>query len=203
MGPLALIGDDAAIWGSVLNPKSYCPDLVALRGRHNEDSFSKWVTEKVLLKLFLCGCAHWKKISRRYGAVGYHDSTLLRVTFWITSILASLLPIASIAILYFVKSMAARLGIIAAFNLILSLCLTAFTTAKRTDVFAVAAAYVSTGEREASFYATPNTIIDSPQSKLSLSARMATIRLIAAAVKGFACRADNIGKGNRRDLRIA
>lgn len=141
MGPLALIGDDAAIWGSVLNPTSYCPDLVALRGRHNEDSFSKWVTEKMLLKLFLCGCAHWKKVSRRYGAVGYHDSTLLQVTFWITSILASLLPIASITILCFVKSMAARLGVIAAFNLILSLCLTAFTTAKRTDVFAVAAAF--------------------------------------------------------------
>ena len=142
MGPLALIGDDASVWGSALNPKSHCPDLVALRGRHSEDSFSKWVTEKVILKLFFCGCARWKKISRRYGAVGYHDSALLRVTFWIISILASLLPIASITVLYLVHSMAARLGIIAAFNLILSLCLTEFTTAKTTDVFAVAAAYV-------------------------------------------------------------
>lgn len=143
MGPLALIGDDASVWGSALNPKSHCPDLVALRGRHSEDSFSKWVTEKVILKLFLCGCARWKKISRRYGAVGYHDSALLRVTFWITSMLASLLPIASITVLYLAHSMAARLGIIAAFSLMLSLCLIAFTTAKTIDVFAVAAAYVS------------------------------------------------------------
>ncbi|OMP83492.1 hypothetical protein BK809_0004873 [Diplodia seriata] len=37
--------------------------------------------------------------------------------------------------------MKARLGMIAVFNLLLSICLTAFTTARRIDVFAVAAAF--------------------------------------------------------------
>jgi hypothetical protein len=39
--------------------------------------------------------------------------------------------------------MLARLAIIATFNVVVSLCLMAFTTAKRLDVFAVAAAYVT------------------------------------------------------------
>ena len=142
MGPLAFIGDDAAIWGSTEHPKSYCPDLVTLRSRRREDSFSNWVTEKVVLKLFSYGCARLKKASRVYGVVGYKDSKVLRVTFWITTVLASLLPIASIAVLYCVQSILARLTVIAIFNLLVSLCLTAFTTAKRTDIFSVTAAYV-------------------------------------------------------------
>ena len=74
---------------------------------------------------------------------GFKDSTLLQVTFWITTVIASLLPIASISVLCCVHSMLARLAIIAIFNVVVSLCLIAFTTAKRLDVFAIAAAYVT------------------------------------------------------------
>jgi len=74
--------------------------------------------------------------------VGIDDSSIYRVTSWLTSIIASLIPIASIVVLYSVGSMKARLGIIAAFNLLISTCLSTFTNAKRSEVFAVTAAYV-------------------------------------------------------------
>lgn len=143
MGPLALAGDDAPIWGSTKEPKSFCPDLITLRPRHNEDTFSRWITERAIIKLFKCGCHRLMKVSRIHGVPGFKDSTLLQVTFWITTVIASLLPIASISVLYYVHSMLARLAIIATFNVVVSLCLMAFTTAKRLDVFAVAAAYVT------------------------------------------------------------
>jgi hypothetical protein len=53
-----------------------------------------------------------------------------------------LIPIASIVVLYQVQSMSARLGIIAAFNVLVAVCLMGFANAKRAEVFAISAAYV-------------------------------------------------------------
>jgi hypothetical protein len=142
MGPLALCGEDATIWGSVLDRKSHKPDLVALRPRAKKDAFSEWAAENTIFNLFKCGCVRFMKPSRVHGTVGYEDTTIYRITYWITSILASLIPIASIVVLYFVDSMPARLGIIAMFNVLVSVCLMAFANAKRAEVFAVTAAYV-------------------------------------------------------------
>ncbi|KAH8702836.1 hypothetical protein GQ44DRAFT_732716 [Phaeosphaeriaceae sp. PMI808] len=140
MGPLALTGDDARIWGSVLDRKSHAPDLIALRPRANEDTFSIWAAENTILNLFRCGCARFLKPSRKHGVVGYEDSTIYRMTYWFTSIVAGLIPIASIAVLYRVHSMPARLGIIAGFNVLVSICLMVFAKAKRAEVFAITAA---------------------------------------------------------------
>ncbi|KAF2186251.1 hypothetical protein K469DRAFT_706921 [Zopfia rhizophila CBS 207.26] len=143
MGSLALIGDDATTWGSITNPNGFSPDLIALRPRQNEDAFSKWVAENAVVNLFRCGCARFKKASRVHGAVGFEDSTIFRITSWITSIAASLIPIGSIVVLYYVNSMLARLGIIAAFNLLISACLSTCTNAKRAEVFGVTAAFAA------------------------------------------------------------
>ncbi|GME46450.1 uncharacterized protein LTHEOB_5762 [Neofusicoccum parvum] len=139
--PYALTGIDSEVWGSCECPKDRANDLVALRPRHEEDWFSKWVTGKGISKFFDLGCARNRKPSPDHGFVGYEDTSLLRITYNITSVLASLLPIASIVILYCVQPMKIRLAIIAGFNIVLSLCLIAFTTARRADVFAVAAAF--------------------------------------------------------------
>lgn len=80
------------------------------------------------------------KPSPIHGVIGYEDSTIYYITYWITSILASLIPIASIVLLYCVNSMRARLGIIAAFNVLVSICLMGLTNAKRVEVFAITAA---------------------------------------------------------------
>jgi hypothetical protein len=140
MGPLALTGEDATIWGSVHNRKSYAPDLVALRPRAKKDAFSVWAAENTIFNLLRCGCTRFIKPSRVHGMVGYEDSTIYRITYWITSLLASLIPIASIVVLYYVHSMPARFAIIAAFNVLVSVCLMGLANAKRVEVFAITAA---------------------------------------------------------------
>jgi hypothetical protein len=78
-----------------------------------------------------------------HGVIGYEATTIFKVTYWMTSIIASLIPILSIAVLYRVHSMPARLAIIAGFNILISVCLCGLTSAKRSEVFAVASASVS------------------------------------------------------------
>ncbi|KAF2732877.1 hypothetical protein EJ04DRAFT_535811 [Polyplosphaeria fusca] len=140
MGPLALIGPDAGVWGSVSDRKSHRHDLVTLHPRPKADPFSVWVANNAMLQMFRCGLMRLKKPSSVYGAVGYEDTTILAITYWGTSILASLLPIVSIIALYCVHSMAARLGVICFFNVLISVCLSGFTDAKRSEIFAVTAA---------------------------------------------------------------
>ena len=140
MGPRAMIGDDSLIWGSKARRNSHKPDLVALRPRAKKDAFSVWAAESTIFNIFKCGCYKFMKPSHVHGAIGYEDSTIYRVTYWFTSILASLIPIASIVVLYRVQSMPARLGIITAFNVLVSVCLMGFANAKRAEVFAVTAA---------------------------------------------------------------
>ena len=142
MGENALTGEDGDIWGSACHRESYKPDLVTLCPRAKKDAFSAWAAESTITNLFRCGCARIKKPSRIHGVVGYEDSTIYRITYWITSILASLIPIASIAVLYRVQSMTARLGIIAGFNVLVSICLMGLANAKRAEVFAITAAWV-------------------------------------------------------------
>jgi hypothetical protein len=148
MGECALEGPDSTIWGSAVERKSHKPDLVALRPRAQEDPFSKWAAENTIFNLFKCGCARFLKRSRKHGAISYKDSTIYRITYWITVILAALIPIASIAVLNEIQAMPARLGTIAAFNVLISICLIAFADAKRDQVFAINAAYVYSSSAE-------------------------------------------------------
>lgn len=142
MGKLPLVGDDATIWGTKLYRTSHKPDLIALKPRAKKDAFSVWAAESTIFNLFRCGCFRFMKPSPVHGLIGYEDSTIYRITYWFTSILASLIPIASIVVLYQVQSMSARLGIIAAFNVLVAVCLMGFANAKRAEVFAISAAYV-------------------------------------------------------------
>lgn len=140
MGTLILIGDDSTTWGSLANPNGYSPDLIALRPRRNEDPFSRWVANNIVPAFLRSSCVKLKEPSPFYGAVGLEDSSIFRVTAWMTSIIASLLPITSIILLSVVDPMKARLGIIAGFNLLVSVCLSTFTGARRVEIFAITAA---------------------------------------------------------------
>lgn len=140
--PYPLTGDDSDTWGTFPEPKTQADDLIALKPRRDEDGFSNWITNKGIVKFFALGGARFGKPSAKHGGrVSFEDTALLRITYSITSVLASLLPIASIAVLYVVQSMKVRLVLIAVFNVVVTVCLTAFTTATRTEVFAVAAAF--------------------------------------------------------------
>jgi len=58
-------------------------------------------------------------------------------------VLASVIPAASIFTLYFVNNMIDRLGVLLAYSGLFSICLAIFTTARRVEIFAATAAYVS------------------------------------------------------------
>ena len=139
MGPYELSGNDCRIWGSVPEPLSHKPDMIGLRLREKEDYFSKWLAQCGIV-LFKYGLGRFKKPHHVTGEVGYYDQSVLKLTFWMTCILASLIPIASIVVLMSVDTLPGRVGVIAAFNVLLSVCLALFTDAKRTDCFAVTAA---------------------------------------------------------------
>lgn len=140
MGPYAIIDKDADTWGSTNEHKTHAQDLVALQARHNEDPFSKLISKRGVRWLFAWNCHRRKRPSREHGLVSFEDSTLLRLTYWITSILASLLPIAFITVLHLIKGMLSRLAVCAAFNVTVSICLIVLTAAKRSEIFAITAA---------------------------------------------------------------
>lgn len=145
MGLWPMTGRDSNVWGSVIDPHDTSPDLIGIQTRYKEDSFSTWVADHAII-LFKCGLARLKKPNKHSGVVGYYESSVLKATFVLTSIIASLLPIASIIVLMVLSprpmdtAVRAQIGTIAAFNVLISMCLTILTDAKRTDVFAVTAA---------------------------------------------------------------
>lgn len=138
MGPADMDGEDSVTWGNPEELDNHPPDLVGIKPRMKQDIFSRLVAENAI-HLFKCGLGRLKKADRHLGRRVYYDSTVLKVTFWITSILASLLPIASILVLISLRSLKARLGAMAAFNVLISVCLGVFTDARRIDVFTVTA----------------------------------------------------------------
>jgi hypothetical protein len=139
MGPHHLIGRDAQTWGDHDNPKNHPPDLIGVHPRIREDTFSRFVAEKGA-HLFKCGLGRFTKGNRNLGRCVYYDSTVLKLTFILTSAIAALTPIASILVFLRLTSRKSKICTIAAFNVLISMCLTLFTEAKRTDVFAVTAA---------------------------------------------------------------
>ncbi|EMD70237.1 hypothetical protein COCSADRAFT_78798 [Bipolaris sorokiniana ND90Pr] len=134
-----LDGIDSVTWGSWDKPEDHAPDLVGVHPRPKADNFSRWITEKSV-NLFACGLDRLTKGTPSLGRKVYYDSEVLKITSWIMCILASLLPIASILVLLNVPSLKGRLWVIAAFNILMSVCLRTFTEAKKSEAFAITAA---------------------------------------------------------------
>lgn len=141
MGPWALDGIDSEVWGTINEREGYEADIVALLPRKKKDMFTNLIANQGMTKWFQYRLDRFRKPSSTTGLVAYEENTLSRLTSLFSTAMASLLPITSIVILYYVQSMKARFGVIALFNVLLSCCLAFFTTARRTDIFAVTAAF--------------------------------------------------------------
>jgi hypothetical protein len=70
----------------------------------------------------------------------YRDSHFHRIAAILGTLVSSLIPIAAIIVLSFVRNMTARLGIVCAFTAVFSVCLSLVTEAKRVENFAATAA---------------------------------------------------------------
>ncbi|EUC42999.1 hypothetical protein COCMIDRAFT_102020 [Bipolaris oryzae ATCC 44560] len=134
-----LNGIDSPTWGSCDKSGDHAPDLVGVHPRPKADDFSRWIAEESV-RLFSCGLGRLTKGTPGLGRKVYYDSQILKITSWLTCILASLLPIASILVLLNVPSLKGRLWVIAAFNILMSVCLRTFTEAKKSEAFAITAA---------------------------------------------------------------
>lgn len=77
------------------------------------------------------------------NTIHYSDSTLTRTGEVIGTMCASTLPVLAIVILYCVQSMGKRLAAIAVFTSIFSAVLGIFSDARRIEIFAATAGYVS------------------------------------------------------------
>ena len=138
---ISLMGDDKAVWDSKGPDEQNQPsDLFVLRPRPERDPFSTTMIERFLPWLYrrIFHRRHQEDLEK--AQITIEDNRLLRVTGMITTIVASLLPIGSIALLYCVKTMKARLALLALFTVVFAAALSCFSTARRTDIFAVTAA---------------------------------------------------------------
>lgn len=122
----------------------YSNDLLALRRRAESDFSAKWVSER-LLPLYhrILGRYIHKKNPHRENEVTYSDSLILKAASMLATTLAALLIVAPVVVLYEIGSMRARLGLMATFTVLFSLCVARLTGAKRTDVFAATAAFAA------------------------------------------------------------
>jgi len=137
---VALIDEDAHTWGSPLAINSHNSDIITLCPRMKEDVVSGFVAKHAISVLDRWGWSRFKKLLCTHGVVGYKDSTIFKITYLLTSIVASLISVISIIVLYRINSTKARLGVIAAFNILMTLCLVGMTKAKRSEVFTVTTA---------------------------------------------------------------
>jgi hypothetical protein len=139
---LPLTGRDRYTYGSFLNLDSYCKDsLVTLRARARTDAFSSKLSEHAITVMDFFKRVFTKRRndpSVNQVTEGYHDTTVSKVTSWLTSVIASAIPVFSIIALVNIPTLKRRLAAIAGFNV----CLVFFTEVRRIDVFSITAAYV-------------------------------------------------------------
>jgi hypothetical protein len=144
MGNWSLLGQDSDTWGSISNPESHAPDLFTFRARHDADPFSEWVARQFIVWFHnWIGYQFNKTCDPDTGIIYYDDEKLLRLTYFVTTVSASLIPIISVIALYYVTTVSARLSLVAVFMFLFAANLTYFASAKRIDVFIATAAYVS------------------------------------------------------------
>lgn len=138
MGNFPLLGLDKHAWED--HNKA---DLITTRRRDSDDLMSRWVSESIIPWFHSKIGKRFKKpvpYDRDCGISHYSDSRIRIVVDIIGTVISSLFPISSIAILYFASSMVAKLGIIAGFTAFFSLCLALVTQARRIEIFAATAA---------------------------------------------------------------
>lgn len=137
-GIISLTGEDACIYGDKGDPIN--PELCVLKDSPIVDSFSKMVIFK-LIKPFFWYVGHYVfPENPRYQMHGFETDSIFSMTLTITCIIAPLIQAACIAILYVVKSMSARLVIIAAAGLVFSLCSRWCGGSNRSEIFTHTAA---------------------------------------------------------------
>jgi hypothetical protein len=134
------LGNEKMKNGALMRKDSHSGELVVLKAREGGDSFSRKLSAWAVPLFERLACAAFKSPDPTAGVLIIKDDRVFKLTMWMTSLIASMMPVISIVILIKMKELNSRLGVIAAFDALLSVCLLVFTDARRTDVFSVTAA---------------------------------------------------------------
>ncbi|KAK5046660.1 hypothetical protein LTR84_007421 [Exophiala bonariae] len=135
--PDYLLGLDSNVW----KDENFRGDLISVNGVHDFDTASKWLI-RLFLEPYHRFFGHRRKEANNADAELYHyDNAHLEIPANIISIvLSSVLPVLSIVVLYIVRNMPTRLGLVALFTAAFSLSVAVLTKARRVDVFTATAA---------------------------------------------------------------
>jgi hypothetical protein len=161
MGNVYLEGLDRKIWS-----EPDLDDMVSLVPTSPEDNFTTDFTVKLVHKynrllgrhIHVFQSPHQLVVSSRannrvkkqreetkdflHNTIRYRDEGVFRVLKILSTLVASLLPVASIAVLYAIQNMPARIGAVAAFTALFSFSLSVITSASTKDIFSATAAWV-------------------------------------------------------------
>ncbi|KAF2023662.1 hypothetical protein EK21DRAFT_80361 [Setomelanomma holmii] len=117
---------------------SHLDDLVAISNRATNDTFTRWVEEKVVPWLYWIFLHPWKVLLGT-RIVSYGASSFTRMARIITVCFSTLLPSIAVLSLYYIDELTARLGAIIAFSATFSLVLAVFTNARPIEIFTATA----------------------------------------------------------------
>jgi hypothetical protein len=133
MGNLPLRGLDRHIWSAEST------NLLAIHHRTSSSPFTRWLSNRLIPFLHRTFLHNYKTPLQDdpvSGICKYSERKIERMMEVLVTVLASLMPITSILVLYFVSNTSDRLAIAVAFTGIFALCLAVTTRAKRVEVFA-------------------------------------------------------------------
>ncbi|KAI1327788.1 hypothetical protein F5Y16DRAFT_185436 [Xylariaceae sp. FL0255] len=142
MGNFPLIGLDRNSW----NPEVYRKDLVAIKARPEPDTFSRWFNNGLFPGWHRLVGGKLKcptDVELGQGIYEYDDKLLAAVGRIIGTVIASLLPVGSVVVQYFVESNLLRLNLIVVASAIFALALAVMTNARMVEVFAATSAYAA------------------------------------------------------------
>ena len=137
MGDLFLRGRERQTW-SGRTPQ----EMITLAQRQMErDPFSNWLSTW-LVDIYdkVWGNRRKEHIAGNPGIVQYDDTQLTTISNAVGVVFASLVPTVSVLVLYFIKNMLVRIGLLVVFTAIFSAALALFTSARKIEIFSAIAA---------------------------------------------------------------
>ncbi|KAL3421529.1 hypothetical protein PVAG01_07975 [Phlyctema vagabunda] len=141
LGDTPIGGDDRNIW----HDESLKDDMISIARHIDDDVISRFISSK-LVPIFLGLGAVFSSCTRDIEAgpvppvVHYPEWRIIVLVNMLSTFIASMLPISSITILYFVHDLLDRLDVSIGFTALFAPCLTVATKAERVEVFAATTA---------------------------------------------------------------
>jgi hypothetical protein len=136
-----LLGLDSTIW----EDETLAHDLVSLNPNDPDadDKLTQWILSYLVEPFHQLIGRHFMKTSSVHGSahlMEYSDKAIFKFSSVAATVISSVFPVVGVIILFFVKNLLARIGIIAGLTAIFSFCLAIMTEARKVEIFAATAA---------------------------------------------------------------